>query len=122
MKINTKTNLCSTLIVGQPVCCSEGKLPYNPPKQKADGYCYDYEVKKGDECASIAVMNDITMTELMSFNKKTWGWIGCDPLYTGKICLSTGSPPMPLAVANTVCGPTVSKPLIFKSGLLLSCQ
>lgn len=122
MKINTKTNLCSTLIVGQPVCCSQGKLPYNPPKEKADGYCYDYEVKKGDECASIAVMNDITMTELMSFNKKTWGWIGCDPLYTGKICLSTGSPPMPLAVANTVCGPTVSNLLILQSGLSIFFQ
>ncbi|KAH7317094.1 putative glycosyl hydrolase, family 18 [Stachybotrys elegans] len=107
MKVNAKKDLCSTLIVGQPVCCSQGKLPYNPPKQKANGFCADYEVKTGDECARIAVMNDITVADLKAFNKQTWGWIGCDPLYTGKICLSTGSPPMPASVSNAVCGPTV---------------
>ncbi|KAI6778523.1 uncharacterized protein J7T54_005047 [Emericellopsis cladophorae] len=107
MKVNTKKNLCSSLIVGQPVCCSKGKLPYNPPKQKPNGYCADYQVKKGDECAAIAVRNDITVTDLKEFNKQTWGWIGCDPLLTGKICLSKGSPPMPASVSNAVCGPTV---------------
>jgi hypothetical protein len=45
--------------------------------------------------------------ELDTFNKKkTWGWAGCDKLWPdAKICLSSGTPPMPAHIANAVCGP-----------------
>lgn len=100
MKVNTKQDLCSSLVVGQPVCCTLGNLPYNPPKPKPDGYCFDYTIQKDDQCSAIAVMNDISQDDLKSFNKETWGWVGCDPLYVGtKICLSKGAPPMPAPVS-----------------------
>ncbi|GLI74896.1 hypothetical protein PoHVEF18_003145 [Penicillium ochrochloron] len=43
-----------------------------------------------------------------NFNNNTWGWYGCDELQTGQvICLSNGTAPYPVAIANAVCGPQV---------------
>ncbi|OBT40386.1 hypothetical protein VE00_10085 [Pseudogymnoascus sp. WSF 3629] len=105
---NPAPNLCSTLVVGQVVCCSAGTVPDLSPKPGADGSCSSYPVKSGEFCAAIAAANSITVEKIESYNTKTWGWMGCNSLQSGqKICLSTGSPPMPAAVVNTVCGPQV---------------
>jgi LysM repeat protein len=99
MKANTKTNLCSILGEGQKVCCSSGKYPDLKPKKDANGNCAVYTTKKDDYCSKIAVARDITVTELEGFNKKTWGWNGCDRLFPDfKMCVSEGSPPMPANV------------------------
>jgi hypothetical protein len=97
MKVNTKTNLCSTLVVGQPVCCTRGNMPDLKPKPKDNGYCFDYTIQADDNCSLIAARRTLTVANLESFNKNTWGWNGCQqPLFPNtKICLSTGSPPMP---------------------------
>jgi LysM repeat protein len=96
MKANTKTDLCSKLGEGQKVCCSNGKYPDLKPKKDANGNCAVYTTKKDDYCSKIAVSRDLTVTELESFNKKTWGWNGCDRLFPDfKMCVSEGSPPMP---------------------------
>ncbi|KAJ5056167.1 hypothetical protein J3E72DRAFT_200340 [Bipolaris maydis] len=109
MKVNTKTDLCSKLIEGQKVCCSNGKYPDIKPKKDANGNCAVYTTKKDDYCSKIAVSRDITVAELESFNKKTWGWNGCDRLFPDfKMCVSEGSPPMPANVPNAVCGPTMN--------------
>ncbi|KAK6348664.1 hypothetical protein TWF718_006452 [Orbilia javanica] len=113
MEFNTKANLCATLAVGQPVCCNKGTLPDLRPKPLADGTCASVVVKSGDYCAAIAASNGLTVANLETFNKQTWGWTGCKNLLAGiRMCLSTGKPPMPAAVKNAICGPQVpgSKP------------
>lgn len=105
---NSDKKLCSSLQVGQHVCCSAGDLPDFTPKPEPDGTCASVLVKEGDFCSSIASANGITVKDLESFNKKTWGWMGCDLLQAQQqICLSKGNPPMPAIVDNAVCGPQV---------------
>jgi LysM repeat protein len=101
-------NFCSDLQPGEYVCCSEGTLPDFAPQPNADGSCATYTVQSGDYCSAIAAANSITVDELTEYNADTWSWNGCDDLFVGIIiCLSTGTPPMPAAVANALCGPTV---------------
>lgn len=102
---NPSPTLCSTLVPGQKVCCSAGGLPV--PVKNSDGSCANYTVVSGDSCNSIALSNSITVANLTTWNANTWGWEGCNPLQLGNICLSTGFPPMPPAVANAECGPQV---------------
>jgi len=109
LKYNTKTDLCSTLTPGQPICCSEGTLPDIRPQPGSDGICATHTVQADEYCQLIASSNGLTVDELKEFNNgKTWGWNGCDNLQLGiNICLSDGDPPMPAPVSNAVCGPTV---------------
>ena len=108
-KYNPSSTFCSTLAVGQRVCCSSGTLPDITPKPYANGTCATYTVKANDYCALIAASNGITAAQLQTYNDKTtWGWNGCNNLAVGiNICLSKGNPPLPAAVSNAVCGPTV---------------
>ncbi|KFY02144.1 hypothetical protein V490_00596 [Pseudogymnoascus sp. VKM F-3557] len=107
-KYNPKAD-CTNLQPSQLVCCSSGTLPDLTSKPNADGSCAWYESKKDDTCSSIAVKNGITVADLDKFNTKTWGWNGCDNVLWEfvRMCISTGTPPMPAAVANSVCGPQV---------------
>jgi chitinase len=106
-KYNPSSTFCSTLQPGQLVCCSAGTIPDIRPKPDANGSCASYDVQPGDFCQKIASSNGLTLEALNSFNTKTWGWTGCENLQVGiRICLSTGTPPMPAPVANAVCGPT----------------
>ncbi|KAL6876786.1 glycoside hydrolase family 18 protein [Trichoderma novae-zelandiae] len=108
-KYNPSSTLCSTLKVGEPVCCSSGSLPNLTPQKNPDGTCASYTVKSGDYCALIAENNYITVDNIETYNAKTWGWNGCSNLQLGaNICLSTGDPPMPAVVPGTVCGPQVA--------------
>jgi chitinase len=60
----------------------------------------------GDSCSTIAATYDLTLDDLADFNNNTWGWMGCTDLQAQSlICLSTGTPPMPAAIPNAVCGP-----------------
>lgn len=105
---NPGANFCASLRPGQHVCCSSGTLPDFKPKPDKDGYCYVHLVKTGDSCSSIGAAHDLTNKEIEGFNKKTWGWNGCEKLFADyTICLSSGYPPMPAPVANAVCGPLV---------------
>lgn len=102
------TDFCSTLVVGQAVCCTRGKLPDRRPKPGADGSCATYTIKKDDGCSIIAAAHGLKQVDIEQFNKKTWGWNGCGTLWPdSEICLSTGWPPFPASVANAQCGPTV---------------
>lgn len=101
MKANTKTNLCSNLMPGQKVCCTAGKYPDLKPKPDANGNCATYYTKKDDSCSKVAVARDLTVDDLMEFNKNTWGWNGCKPevFYANFLmCVSKGTPPMPATV------------------------
>jgi hypothetical protein len=81
------------------VCCSSGSLPNLTPKPGADGSCASYTIQSGDYCVKIAATYQITVDQIEQYNKKTWGWNGCDLLWANSnICLSTGSPPMPASV------------------------
>ncbi len=116
---NPSPTLCSTLAVGQKVCCSSGGLPV--PAQNSDGSCASYTVVAGDTCSAIALSNSITIADLEARNTQTWGWGGCSGLQAGQIiCLSTGTPPMPAAVAGAVCGPQVPGTAKPASGTNLS--
>lgn len=56
----------------------------------------------------IGTLNGLTVDAIESFNKLTWGWAGCQNLQIGQaFCLSSGSPPMPAANPNAICGPQV---------------
>jgi len=105
---NNDTNLCNNIKVNQYICCNAGSPPDFSPKPNADGSCKSYTVQSGDYCAAIAAANSITVTDIENRNNNTWGWTGCGYLLVGEIiCLSTGSPPMPGAISNAMCGPQV---------------
>ncbi|KAJ3495624.1 hypothetical protein NLG97_g3256 [Lecanicillium saksenae] len=107
-KINNKDGLCSSLAPGQNVCCSYGKLPDRRPKPNADGTCATYTTQPDDDCSVIAAKRDLTAKDIEEFNKKTWGWKGCELVFKDfKMCVSKGDAPMPAPVSNAVCGPTV---------------
>ncbi|KAH8894660.1 glycoside hydrolase [Thozetella sp. PMI_491] len=107
-KYNPKTDLCSTLMPKQYVCCSAGTLPDHTPQPGSDGSCYEYTVQEGDGCWAIGDAFGIDQTAIENYNKQTWGWGGCGALQKGqKICLSKGSPPFPDSVEGVTCGPTV---------------
>lgn len=90
-QFNPSSTLCSTLAVGQYVCCTSGSLPDRSPKPNPDGSCAEYNVQPGDYCALIAAENSITTDDIENFNKDTWGWQGCGNVQLGQIiCLSTG--------------------------------
>ncbi|KAH8703522.1 hypothetical protein BGW36DRAFT_423083 [Talaromyces proteolyticus] len=105
---NPASDLYSTLAIGQYVCCSAGSLPDLAPSSYANGTCYTYDVQSGDTCSRIAADYTLTVDDIDSFNFDTWGWYGCDDLQAGSsICLSNGTAPLPLPIANAVCGPQV---------------
>ncbi|KAJ5437022.1 Glycoside hydrolase superfamily [Penicillium cf. griseofulvum] len=108
-KFNPKKDLCSTLSPGQVICCSKGNAPDLRPQPKPDGTCFTYKTIHDDTCDKIAATNRITIKDIMTFNKETWGWAGCgDALGSNQVlCLSIGEPPMPAEISNAVCGPQV---------------
>ncbi|KAF1972056.1 glycoside hydrolase [Bimuria novae-zelandiae CBS 107.79] len=123
MKANPKANLCSTLLPGQQVCCTAGKRPDLTPKPEANGNCATHTVLADETCSSIAIARDLDPKDLEDFNKNAWGWNGCDPKKFFRdfvMCVSSGTPPMPAAVANAVCGPTMPGTVKPPSGTNLS--
>ncbi|KAK2063170.1 hypothetical protein LY76DRAFT_642709 [Colletotrichum caudatum] len=65
--------------------------------------------KNDDYCGKIAASFMLTEEELESFNKNTWGWSECKPLYPEfDMCVSKGAAPMPAIVTNAVCRPTMN--------------
>ncbi|OJJ78536.1 uncharacterized protein ASPGLDRAFT_40729 [Aspergillus glaucus CBS 516.65] len=107
-KYNPDDSLCSSLAVGQPICCSGGSLPDLTPQPNDNGTCYSYTVQDGDYCALLAEEYYITTDEIEEYNAQTWGWMGCSNLQLDAvICLSSGEPPMPAVLPNAVCGPQV---------------
>ncbi|OKO97981.1 hypothetical protein PENSUB_9561 [Penicillium subrubescens] len=68
---NTASDLCSTLAVGQYVCCSAGNLPDYSPQPYSNGTCYTYLVQSGDSCSALAAAYSITIDEIDSFNNHT---------------------------------------------------
>jgi chitinase len=102
-------NFCGTIQVGQYVCCSAGTLPDFTPQPQPDGSCTTYIIQTGDLCSAIANAHTMTPAQIESRNNNTWGWMGCSDLQIGQIiCLSTGTPPMPVNNPNAVCGPQVN--------------
>ncbi|PVH81321.1 glycoside hydrolase family 18 protein [Cadophora sp. DSE1049] len=107
-KFNPGPTFCSTLVAGQAVCCSGGSLPDLKPKPAADGSCATYQVRSGDFCDKIAASNALTTSLIESFNKNTWGWMGCSNVQVGQlVCLSSGTPLLPAAFTGAICGPQV---------------
>ena len=87
------------------VCCSSGTLPDRRPKP-VNGKCFSYTVQDNDNCDNLAAEYGLTRKELEGFNKKTWGFSGCEPLFSKVVlCLSEGDPPFPNAIENAKCGP-----------------
>ncbi|KAJ5726918.1 Glycoside hydrolase superfamily [Penicillium malachiteum] len=112
---------CSTLVIGEHLCCSAGTLPDYAPEPQSDGTCATYTIQVGDNCETIAASYSLTVDELESYNNDTWAWAGCNPLYANNIiCLSEGSAPMPASVANAECGPQVPGTIAPASGTNIS--
>lgn len=107
---NPQSGFCAGLKGGQTFCCGRGTLPDLRPKKNADGSGFVYTVKGEDICSGIAVRHQLADEDLFTFNTNTWGWKGCgiyDLWPDTRICLSSGTPPMPAPIPNAVCGPTV---------------
>ncbi|OAA73472.1 class V chitinase Chi100 [Cordyceps fumosorosea ARSEF 2679] len=99
-------------VPGQRLCCSAPGTASARERRAltpdADGYCHPYLVKMGDSCSALSATYGITNDDIEEWNKKTWGWNGCNKMFAGyNICLSKGYPPMPAPVKNAVCGPQV---------------
>ncbi|KAH0426127.1 glycosylhydrolase family 18-6 [Colletotrichum camelliae] len=100
------SGLCANLKPKQHVCCSSGTLPDLKTKPNADGSCRSYKIKMDDNCDNLAAEYTLTRKDIEDFNKKTWGWNGCQLLFKDTVmCLSKGTPPFPAAIANANCGP-----------------
>lgn len=107
-KYNPAANFCSSILVDEVVCCSEGTLPDLTPQPNPDGSCVAYTVKKGDTCSSIAESKGMTIADIRARNHQTWGWSDCELLTPDQvICVSIGTPPMPGSIPNAICGPQV---------------
>ncbi|KAJ5090491.1 hypothetical protein N7532_009175 [Penicillium argentinense] len=73
-----------------------------------DPLCTSHLVLPGDRCANLAEQYHVTVADIESYNKGTFGWNGWDKIFVGTfICLSAGSPPMPVALPQAICGPQV---------------
>lgn len=106
LKINSGEGFCVNMKPKQHVCCTMGTMPDFSPKKNADGSCYAYQIIENDNCDTLAAEYSLTKEKIESYNKKTWGFSGCDPLYKETvICLSEGEPPFPSSISNAVCGP-----------------
>ncbi|KAJ2354425.1 hypothetical protein GGH92_000031 [Coemansia sp. RSA 2673] len=99
----------SKLQVGQPVCCSAGKLPDLRPPMNPDGSCRVHTVVTGQSCETIKAMYyPLGDSDLTTFNKDTYGWMGCGngyPWANTKICVSPGTSPRPTPNPLAECGP-----------------
>lgn len=97
------------------MCCVGGGLIIPPIRNS--GICYTYTIHNGDTCAKIAKAYGITAENIDTWNKDNLDWYGCGKLQDGgPVCLSTGKPPMPVAVGDAVCGPRVpgsARPLLW---------
>lgn len=104
---NPGSDVCTNLMPGQHICCSEGTLPDFSPKPNEDGSCHTYKIVADDNCSNLAAEFSLDKEDIEEFNENTWGWNGCDNnIWQGTvICLSKGSPPMPDPLENAVCGP-----------------
>ncbi|KAK2760455.1 glycosylhydrolase family 18-6 [Colletotrichum kahawae] len=105
-KYNPGSGFCANLKPKQHVCCSSGTLPDLKPKPNADGSCRSHKIEMNDNCDNLAAEYTLTRKDIEDFNKKTWGWNGCQLLFKDTVmCLSKGTPPFPAAIANANCGP-----------------
>ncbi|CUM64419.1 uncharacterized protein PRCAT00002022001 [Priceomyces carsonii] len=76
--------------------------------ENADGSCYAHTMATNENCQFLMEKFSITQNDLYSFNKNTFGWMGCGtgyPLKGDKVCVSTGTPPKPAVNNNAECGP-----------------
>ena len=111
-KYNPKPNLCSTLQVGDFVCCSPGE-PHTKPKPvqpvpSADGICAIHLIVQDDTCDKLSKQYGVSISDLDKWNKgKTWAFAGCDNGLSQayNMCISPGRTPLPPPQAGTACGP-----------------
>lgn len=67
-----------------------------------------HKADAGFGCFQIAQKFGISVDDIESFNKKTWGWAGCARMQKDQLmCLSRGNPPFPGPITGTMCGPQV---------------
>ncbi|KAG2172427.1 hypothetical protein INT43_004969 [Umbelopsis isabellina] len=110
---------CQGLIAGQRVCCTTGGLA---PPQNSNGTCATYTVIQNDSCNSIGANYGLTNAQIESFNTQTWGWLGCADLQLkANICLSKGTPPIPVPNPLSTCGMTAPGKLYNSTCPLNAC-
>ncbi|CAI4215642.1 unnamed protein product [Parascedosporium putredinis] len=66
---NPKDSLCTTLRIGQRVCCTPGDLP--PIRNNPDGSCKEVTLTAGMDCDKTAAACGVSLPELHNFNNKT---------------------------------------------------
>ncbi|KAL0940177.1 chitinase [Colletotrichum truncatum] len=93
-KFNPKSNLCSTLMAGQLICCSAGTLPTPPtPQPNPDGSCRTQKVDDGDDCGKLVTRcgGGLTAAQFYQYNTKS---NLCATLQPGQhVCCTPGKLP-----------------------------
>lgn len=85
---NPKDSLCTTLRIGQRVCCTPGDLP--PIRNNPDGSCKEVTLTAGMDCDKTAAACGVSLPELHNFNNKTQFEL-CSNLKAGqRVCCSPG--------------------------------
>lgn len=91
LRYNPSSNLCSTLQIGQSVCCGSGILPDHSPKANLDGTCRTQTVSSGDGCGSMVAKCQVTTQQFAQYNPDAKL---CSTLAAGqRVCCSPGSLP-----------------------------
>lgn len=100
--------LIGILLVGPTATSGAAVAVAVAPKADSNGLCYKYVVQAGETCSVIAQAHSITTADIETYNARSWAWAGCGQISQGSfICLSSGEPPMPVALPNAICGPQV---------------
>lgn len=84
---NPRDSFCTTIRIGERVCCTAGELPAIEPNP--DGTCKEITVQDGDNCDMMAAECDISLPELLEFNNG--GTDFCGNLRPGqRLCCTPG--------------------------------
>ncbi|KAJ3156628.1 hypothetical protein HDU86_003852 [Geranomyces michiganensis] len=100
---------CDTIQPGAVLCVGAGSPP--APPTPPSGVCKVAVVKSGDSCSAIATANQVTLAQLLQFNKG----INCNTIQPGdRLCVSAGTLPVPVPDPTPSGG--VCKVAVVKSG------
>lgn len=77
-------DLCSTLVPGQRVCCSEGSLT---PQKYDNGTCYTYTVNSGDNCYDVGLPYSLSIEDIEEMNNGTTWYVS-----SSLVCLLASGP------------------------------
>lgn len=93
-----RDSLCTTLLIGQPICCTPGDLPGVPGNP--DGTCKTIDVGDRDNCEKLAGECGISIGELIRFNDGAVNFCVAGLFAGATLCCTEGDLPSSDGGAN----------------------